>query len=224
MKNAERRMALAWIMAGLFIVGSMIFEMASTYKIDRVHAGLEEVSSMREVVEPVDILEFEFEEDCELHEEIPEVRTVVEEVVEEPETRYFDIPLDEDLQDHIFMICDGYGIDPAIVVAMIQRESNFVIDIVGDNGNSFGLMQIQPRWHQDRMEKLGCTDLLNPYQNVNVGVNYLSELFEKGKSLEWVLMAYNGGPSYANKKEANGEVSTYAKDVIAESERLKGDI
>ena len=215
---------ITWVITISFIYVLLVFEVTNTYILEKVHAELE--PSVSDTIDISD-LQFEFEEPDMLHEEIPAVRSVEEEkeeIVEEDVHGYFDVPLGEDLQDHIFMVCDGYGIDPAIVVAMIQRESNFVIDIVGDNGNSFGLMQIQPRWHRDRMEKLGCTDLLNPYQNVNVGVDYLAELFEKGKSLEWVLMAYNGGPSYANKKEANGEVSAYASTVIEESERLKGDI
>lgn len=215
---------ITWVIAISFTYVLLAFEVTNTYILEKVHADLE--PSVSETLDISD-LQFEFEELDVLHEEIQAVMSVEEEkeeIVEEGGHGYFDVPLSEDLQDHIFMVCESYGIDPAIVIAMIQRESNFVIDIVGDNGNSFGLMQIQPRWHRDRMEKLGCTDLLNPYQNVNVGVDYLAELFEKGKSVEWVLMAYNGGPSYANKKAANGEVSTYARDVISESERLKGDI
>ena len=215
---------ITWVIAISFTYVLLAFEGTNTYILEKVHAELE--PSVSETLDISD-MQFESEEPDVLHEEIQEVRSVEEEkeeIVEEDVNEYFDVPLDEDLQDHIFMVCESYGIDPAIVIAMIQRESNFVIDVVGDNGNSFGLMQIQPRWDRDRMEKLGCTDLLNPYQNVNVGVDYLAELFEKGKSVEWVLMAYNGGPSYARKKAANGEVSTYAREVIAESERLKGDI
>lgn len=215
---------ITWVITISFIYVLLAFEVTNTYILEKVHAELEpSVSETLDVSDP----QFEVEEPDMLHEEIQAVRSVEEEkeeIVEEDVHGYFDVPLSEDLQDHIFMVCESYGIDPAIVIAMIQRESNFVIDIVGDNGNSFGLMQIQPRWHRDRMEKLGCTDLLNPYQNVNVGVDYLAELFEKGKSVEWVLMAYNGGPSYANKKAANGEVNTYARDVIEKSERLKRDI
>ena len=32
------------------------------------------------------------------------------------------------------------------------------------------------KWHMQRMEELGAYDLKNPYQNVLVGVNYLSEI------------------------------------------------
>lgn len=127
-----------------------------------------------------------------------------------PAVRYFDVPLSEDLQDHIFVVCENRGVDPAVVIAMIQKESMFKAGAIGDNGNSFGLMQIQPRWHGARMERLGVTDLLDPYQNVIVGIDILAELFSTGGSLEWVLMSYNGGYAHANNHIANGTISDYA--------------
>lgn len=146
--------------------------------------------------------------------------TVIEEVV--PAVVYFDIPLDEDLQDHIFAECERYGVEPAVVVAMIERESRFNADVIGDSGRSFGLMQIQPRWHSGRMEKLGCTDLLDPYQNVTVGIDFLAELIGSGKGVEWALMAYNGGPGYANRLRGEGRVSDYAAGVMASSREKHG--
>lgn len=135
-----------------------------------------------------------------------------EEIVEA--VAYFDVPLSEDLQDHIFKECEKHGIDPAIIVSMIKRESNYRAKVTGDSGQSYGLMQIQLKWHRDRMGKLGVTDLLDPYQNVTVGIDYLAELIDRGKGVEWALMAYNGGPSYANRKVAAGVVSDYAKGVL----------
>ena len=135
---------------------------------------------------------------------------------QEPVTiaRYFDVPLDWELQDHIVTVCEEYEVDPSIIVAMIERESTFNADVIGDSGNSLGLMQIQPRWHKERMERLGCEDLLDPYQNVMVGVDYISELIGMGRGMSWALMAYNGGPSYANKMVAAGEVSDYALHIL----------
>ena len=125
---------------------------------------------------------------------------------------YFDVPLDDELQEYIFDICQDYGVDPELIVSMIFHESNFDSAVIGtnDSGYSYGLMQIMPCWNQARMEKLGCLDLLNPYQNVLVGVDLMAEYIEKGYGIEWALMAYNGGPSYANRKAAEGVVSGYA--------------
>lgn len=134
---------------------------------------------------------------------------------------YFDVPLDEELQDYIFELCEEHNIDPALVITMIGKESNFNASAIGDGGNSLGLMQIQPRWNQDRMDILGCQDLLDPFQNVTVGIDLLAELFDKGNSVEWVLMAYNGGQSYANRKISNGEISNYAQTVLHNSKNLE---
>lgn len=148
---------------------------------------------------------------------------VFEELAEtcKDEGSYFDVPLDHKLQDHIFALCEEKCIDPAIIIAMIDKESKFDIDIIGDKGKSYGLMQIQPRWHKERMEELGVTDLLDPYQNVTVGIDILAELLESGESLEWALMAYNGGHSYANRLESEGRLSTYASTVIENASELE---
>lgn len=169
------------------------------------------------IVEEVHISEeIKIEVEPEPEERIEEVV----EIIEEPEVRYFDVPLAHDLQDLIFELCEERGIDPAIIVAMIDRESRFKADTRGDRGRSYGLMQIQPRWHQKRANELGCPDLMNPYHNVTVGIDLLGDLIESGGSIEWALMAYNGGASYANKKVSRGIVSDYAKEVLSNSKTL----
>lgn len=129
---------------------------------------------------------------------------------------YFNVPLEDELQEYIFDICQDYGVDPGLIVSMIFHESNFDSAVIGtnDSGYSYGLMQIMPRWNQARMEKLGCLDLLNPYQNVLVGVDLMAEYIKKGYGIEWALMAYNGGPSYANRKATEGVVSGYATRIM----------
>ena len=134
---------------------------------------------------------------------------------------YFNVPLSEDLQDHIFAECEKHNLDPAIVISVIKRETDFRDQLVGDGGLAFGLMQIHPRWHQDRMDRLGCTDLFNPYQNVTVGIDYLAEMYKLGGTIEFALMGFNGGPDYAAEKTAKGELSDYAKYVLDYSKTLE---
>ena len=175
------------------------------------------------VSEPVDDIQEEIlEEPITEPEEEPE-EVVSEEVEEEPELldyRYFDVPLDLELQEYIFMVCDLYGMEPAIIIAMIEKESTYRADCIGDQGKSFGLMQIQKRWHEQRMLDLGVTDLLDPYQNVSVGIDYIAELLTADKGIHWALMAYNGGVAYANRLAGEGVVSNYAKTVYARSHEL----
>lgn len=131
----------------------------------------------------------------------------------EPEETYYDVPLTKELQAHIFAECEKHGIDPAIVIAMCYRESSYDAAAIGDNGRSFGLMQIQKRYHEERMKRLGVTDLLDPMQNVTVGIDFLAELLEKYGDVEKALTAYNRG-HYA------GTITQYAKAVMEEAERL----
>lgn len=159
---------------------------------------------------------------------VVEAATDVPQIVEEKadentvvQVAIYPVPLDEDLQLFIIRSCEARHIDPAVVLAMIEKESGYNASAVGDSGNSLGLMQIQPRWHSERMRELGCEDLLDPYQNVTVGIDILTTLSETGKPTEWVLMAYNGGTKDAYRREATGEVSSYAKEVLQISNRLK---
>lgn len=138
----------------------------------------------------------------------------------EPSRVYFDVPLDKDLQNHIMDICEERNIDPRVVFAMIKCESGFRVEATGDGGNSLGLMQIQPRWHHARMERLGCDNLLDPYQNVTVGLDLFGDLLKHYGNVEHALMAYNGGGSYANEMIAAGQVSTYATRVLECAEGL----
>lgn len=146
---------------------------------------------------------------------------VVASVPEEPEEPLYDVPLDEEVQRHIIRLCDESGIPPAVIIAMAHRESRFTPDIIGDNGNAYGLLQIWPKWHGDRMERLGVTDLLDPCQNVTVAVDLLAELLEQDKGLAWALMAYNAGPSRANELYSEGKVSEYAASVLASAETFE---
>lgn len=144
----------------------------------------------------------------------------------EPETiikttiRY-DVPLDDSLQKYVIDMCNKRGVAPSLVFAIMGRESNFNPNCVGDSGDSLGIMQIQPKWHQWRADKLGCLDWFNPYDNATVGIDIIAGLFEKyGDDVYMVLMAYNGGSSYANRMSSKGVVSDYAIKVNVRAEEL----
>lgn len=124
----------------------------------------------------------------------PNVEQPVEEAEETPSVALYDVPLDAELQLHIIEQAEAHGIDPAIIMAMAYRESGFNAEAIGDGGDSYGLLQIQPRWHYARMERLGCTDLLDPFQNVTVAVDYLAEQIDRyDGDVAKALVAYNQG-------------------------------
>lgn len=139
--------------------------------------------------------------------------TEIETIATEPPTLLYDVPLNDDLQIHIIETANAHDIDPAIIFAMAWKESTYRTDAIGDSGNSLGLLQVQPRWHSGRMEKLNCTNLLNPYQNVVVACDYLRELIDRYGSMDKALTAYNRG-HYA------GVVTDYATTVMAKASEL----
>lgn len=124
---------------------------------------------------------------------------------------YFNVDLDKALQDVIFDECERYGIDPAIVIAMIERESRFDRYALGDDGRSFGLMQIQPKWHLRLMIEMGCTDLFDPVQNIKVGIAILGSLKTCYNDVGIALTYYNSGKIGFNE---------YAKAILARANEI----
>nr|DAY71945.1 MAG TPA: hypothetical protein [Caudoviricetes sp.] len=103
----------------------------------------------------------------------------------------------EKMQIYTYIVCKNYGVRYELVIALIERESGYVFDKVGDDGHSMGYMQVYEDYHKDRMERLNCTDLMNPYQNILVGVDYLAELIDKYGTQQDALTAYNYGQAGA---------------------------
>ena len=124
-----------------------------------------------------------------------------------------DIPLSAENQRLLWQACEETGVVYELALAVIWQETNFR-NIAGDDGKSSGYMQIQQRWHGDRMKQYGVTDLMDPYGNFLIGCDYLAELAGRDRGIEWMLHAYNGGMSYANKMAKAGKVSQYAKNVL----------
>lgn len=109
---------------------------------------------------------------------------------------YPSVPLSPRFQRYIDKLCTDYGISTNVAMAVIARESNFNIDCIGDYGNSKGLMQIWESYHVGRMKKVGATDLLNCWDNVHVGIDFLAECYKREGSYNNALRYYNGGGNY----------------------------
>lgn len=168
---------------------------------------------------PQEVIEYQETSENDLVDSFENVEAYVSESSEN--VIFFDVPLSEELQIHIFEECKKHNLSPSIVIAMIESESSYKSDAIGDNGNSFGLMQIQPKWNIERMNRLGCTDLMDPFQNVTVGIDILAELIEVNADLYWVLMAYNGWIPYANERLESGDISDYAIAVVERASELE---
>lgn len=130
------------------------------------------------------------------------------EVIETPEESRFndEVPLAYDEQESLQDACEKYDVPYALVLGLIEKESNFR-NITGDNGSSSGYMQIQQKWHWDRMERLGVTDLMDPEGNFLVGVDFMSELYNRYDDWAVALTVYNMG-------HYPGYITNYAYDVL----------
>ena len=151
------------------------------------------------------------------------VEEVEPETVAEPTYKLCDIPLSQELQIWLIDYCKDIHINPYMIMAMCERESQYNANAVGDSGRSLGIMQIQPKWHEWKMDKLGCTDLMDARQNMMVGIDILMDLYSKCNDTAWVLMAYNGGEAYANRNYNADNISEYARYIMTRTEEMESD-
>lgn len=132
------------------------------------------------------------------------------------------IKVPEEIKEISEELGQAYNICSEVIQAMCYVESRFKAD--AENDGCIGVMQIYEKWHKDRMNRLGVTDLTDPRQNMTVAVDYLSELVVDGEDMEEALMRYHG-ESRINEKLDAGEMSDYVATIFelaAELERRNG--
>ena len=89
---------------------------------------------------------------------------------------------------------DIFGLDAALVLAVIRAESAFDHTAQSSAGAQ-GAMQVMPA----TQEELGLIDPFDPRANVYAGSQYLMELIRRFQSVELALAAYNAGPASVEK-------------------------
>lgn len=130
------------------------------------------------------------------------------------------------VQKHLYGLCQAKGVDFEKAVALIETESGYKSNAMG-KAEDTGYMQIIPQIHKDRMKRLGCTDMADPIQNMEVGIDLLSELLGKyGGDYKMAFTAYQCGPGGADKHwfSRGIKASPYAKTILKKAVRIRKEL
>ena len=110
-------------------------------------------------------------------------------------------------------IGDKYGISSALIESIIEHESAGLPNV--GNGQCVGLMAVSIYWNRERCERLGVTNLYNPYSNILVGTDLLAELFDTYNGDLYEVLNYYGGWEWSDKG------IRYMNDVVARMHELQ---
>ena len=107
----------------------------------------------------------------------------------------------------------AYGVDPVLVRAVIQVESDFDPQCVSNRG-ARGLMQLMP----ETARRYGVRSIFDPEENIRGGVRYLGDLLGMfHNDLPRALAAYNAGEGAVLKYAGippYSETMTYVKRAL----------
>jgi len=153
---------------------------------------------------------------------------------------------DEDSQDdHILAAAKKYGVDPALVKAVVWRESGFNPNVRGDAGE-IGLMQVgrlaAEEWAEAERERFFThEELFDAAKNTEAGTWYLRKMLRRyahtDQPVVFALADYNAGRSNVlrwNKGAASTNSALflkqmdfrgtrdYVRSIVKRYERYKG--
>ncbi len=124
---------------------------------------------------------------------------------------YYPLP-----EEHIASIAESaerHQVNPYLIAAMIDAESDWRADTVSEAG-AVGLMQVMPETAEE-MRRMGLVDpsvvgeggLQDPAVNIEYGTAYFRFLVERYHEIETALAAYNAGMSNVDEwVEAEGDI------------------
>ena len=115
-----------------------------------------------------------------------------------------------------------YGVDPRLVLLVMQAESGFRLRAVSPKGAT-GLMQLMPA----TAARLGVTNILDARENIFGGVKYLRWLLDRfGGDVRLALAGYNAGEhaveSHGNQVPPILETQNYVRSIVLRYNRFRG--
>lgn len=114
----------------------------------------------------------------------------------------------------------AWGVDPALVKAIIANESGFNPSATSKTGAQ-GLMQLEP----GTAAQLGVSDAYDPGQNIWGGTRYIKGLLDRYHGdMRLAVAAYNAGPGAVEKYGGvppYAETQNYVASVLASYEKYK---
>lgn len=114
----------------------------------------------------------------------------------------------------------AWGVDPALVKAIIANESGFDANATSKTGAQ-GLMQLEP----STASELGVTNSYDPGQNVWGGTRYIRGLLDRFHGdTRLAVAAYNAGPQAVEKYGGvppYAETQSYVQNVLGSYEKYK---
>lgn len=117
----------------------------------------------------------------------------------------------KNLAEKVSKLADHHHVPVFLILAVIKIESNFHPHAISDKG-AMGLMQVMPQtaiWilHQQGRSRPELIHewLLNPENNLEMGIWYLSYLLKKySGDFKKTLLAYNHGPARLDQAQSKG--------------------
>ncbi|XP_053181408.1 lysozyme G-like [Scomber japonicus] len=137
-----------------------------------------------------------------------------------------DLPYINKYKNKIIGAANKYGVEPSIVAGIISRETRGgrgagLCNGWGDNGNAFGLMQIDKRWHTPRGQ-------WDSQEHIEQGVGILMDCYREvaqrfpnmPDKMRGALAAYNMGAQNMNPNNVDAHTThgNYSSDVTARAQ------
>lgn len=125
------------------------------------------------------------------------------------------------LSHQVYQYSNQHGVDPFLILSVIDVESHFAPDAVSPMG-ALGIMQVMPATARFISERRGWdwpgeNRLFEPSFNIRLATSHLSDLITKFGSVETALIAYNSGEGTMQQLASSGlpMPRSYARRVLS---------